>query len=65
MGGQEPSLHRESTDSLISESDVYNALSSLSPTKAMGIDAIGPKLLKHCALALYKPIHHLFVLSIS
>ena len=31
----------------------------------MGIDGIGPKLLKHCALALYKPIHHLFVLSIS
>ena len=53
------------TDISISESDVHKALSSLNTTKAMGIDGIGPKLLKHCALALYKPIHHLFMLSIS
>ena len=53
------------TDISISESDVHEALSSLNTTKAMGIDGIGPKLLKHCALALYKPIHHLFMLSIS
>ena len=52
------------TDISISESDVYNAF-SLNTTKSMGIDRIGPKLLKHCALALYKPIHHLFVLSIT
>ena len=31
----------------------------------MGIDGIGPKLLKNCALALYVPIHHLFLLSIT
>ena len=31
----------------------------------MGIDGIGPKVLKHCALALYKPLHHLFLLSLS
>ena len=31
----------------------------------MGIDGIGPKLLKHCGLALYKSIQHLFMLSIS
>ena len=29
--------------------------------KAMGIDGIGPKILKHCALALFKPIHHLSI----
>ena len=44
---------------------MYDALTSLNPTKAHGIDGIGPKLLKYCALALYKPIHHLFVLSIT
>ena len=49
----------------ITESDVYEGLISLNPVKAMGIDGIGPKILKHCALALFKPIHHLFVLSIT
>ena len=29
----------------IAESDVYDALTSLNPTKAMGIDGIGPKVL--------------------
>ena len=32
---------------------------------AMGIDEVGPKIVKHCALALYKPIHHRFLLSLS
>ena len=49
----------------ISELDVFDALSSLDSSKAMGIDEVGPKILKHCALALYKPIHHLFLLSLS
>ena len=31
-------------DISISELDVFNALSSLDPTKAMGIDGIGPKI---------------------
>ena len=31
----------------------------------MGIDAIGPKILKYCALALHIPIHHLFGLCVS
>ena len=31
----------------------------------MGIDGIGPKVIKYCALALYKPLHHLFLLSLS
>ena len=53
------------SDISISELDVFEALSSLNESKSMGIDGIGPKLLKHCGLALYKPIHHLFMLSIS
>ena len=42
------------------EAEVYQGLSSLDPGKAMRCDGIGPKLLKHCALALYEPFHHLF-----
>ena len=48
-----------------SELDVYESLSSLDTTKAMGINGIGPRVLKHCALVPYKPIHHLFMLSLS
>ena len=32
----------------ISEVDVYNALVNFDPNKALGIDGIGPKVLKHC-----------------
>ena len=49
----------------ISELDVYKALSSLDTTKAGGPDGIGPKVLKHCASALYSPLHHLFLLCLS
>ena len=31
----------------------------------MGIDGIGPKVIKYGALALYKPLHHLFLLILS
>ena len=44
-------------------SDVCTALSQLDSTKASGIDGIGPKLLRSCALALYPVIHHLFTIS--
>ena len=44
----------------ITELDVYAALSNLDPTKACGIDGIGPKVLRSCALSLYQVIHHLF-----
>jgi len=37
----------------------------LNPTEAMGIDGIGPKVLKSCALALYQTIHHLFALRLT
>ena len=39
----------------ISELDVFEILSTLDASKAMGFDGIGPKVLKHCALALFKP----------
>ena len=44
-----------------SELNVYKSISSLDTKKAMGINGIGPRVLKHCVLALYKPIHHLFM----
>lgn len=44
----------------VSESDVYITLSSLDPTKAPGLDGIGTNILKHCAVALCSPLHHLF-----
>ena len=49
----------------ISELDVFKALKALDVSKAMGCDGISPKLLKHCAIALYQPLYHLFSLSIS
>ena len=60
-----PSPQSTLSDISISEDDVYSALVSLDPTKSMGIDGISPKLLKHCALALYQPLHHLFLLTFS
>ena len=48
-----------------SELDVFRALRSLDPSKAMGHDGISPKLLKNCALALYQPLHHLFSMTLS
>lgn len=49
----------------LSASEVFDALSSLDPTKSSGCDGIGPKLIKHCALALYVPLHHLYSVSLS
>ena len=45
--------------------EVYNALSSLDPTKATAIDGIGPAILKHCATVLTQPLHFLFSYSIK
>ena len=47
------------------DSEVFDALQSLDPTKSSGCDSIGSKLIKHCALALYPPVHHLFSVSLS
>ena len=49
----------------ITTSEVFDALISLDPSKAMGIDRIGPKVLKMCATALCTPVHHLFSVSLS
>jgi len=49
----------------VTEEEVYEALSALDPTKSSGIDGIGSKLLKHCALAIYALICHLFNLTIT
>ena len=43
-----------------SELDVFRLLQFLDPSKAMECDNIGPRLLKHCALALYLPLYHRF-----
>ena len=49
----------------ISEEEVLEALSSLDPDKSLGINAIGPRVLKKCAYSLSRPLHHLFVTSLS
>ena len=46
------------------ETEVFQVLTTLDPNKALGIDNISPRVLWACALALYKPLHHLFTLSI-
>ena len=64
-----PDMGYPSIDSLqlidISETEVYNALISLDPNKALGIDGIGPKILKNCSESLFQPLCHLFNLSLS
>ena len=47
---------------VFSEDEVYSALD---PNKATGIDTISPKILKHCASSLTRPLCHLFNLSLS
>ncbi len=49
----------------ISEEDVFKALFCLDPTKAMGPDEIGPRLLKFCSTALCEPLHYLFTKSLE
>ena len=51
-------------DIVISEEEVFQEFSTLDPSKAAGCDSIGPRMLKHCALALYSIFHHLFSLSL-
>ena len=58
----DPSVKRHLVSITISKAGIFNALSSLNPNKATGIDGIGPKVLKHCAVTLFKPLHFLFSL---
>ena len=53
------------SDIIFSPTEVYEALTTLDPSKAKGIDGISPVTLSRCALALYEPIHHLFSLCIN
>jgi len=45
--------------------DIYQALLSLQPNKASGLDNIGPRIIKNCADSLVEPLHHLFSLSLN
>jgi len=58
-----PSNHLDSI--CITEQEVLDALSCLNSNKASGIDKIPPIILKHCASALFLPIHHLFKSSLN
>ena len=49
----------------ITVSDVLAALSRLDPSKATGLDGIGPKILKTCSEALCPVISHLFNISLK
>ena len=44
---------------------MLKVLNSLDPSKSTRIDGIGPKVLKHCALSLCKPLHFLFTLTLQ
>ena len=47
------------------ESEVWNVLVSLDPTKAKGPDGIGPFILKYCATPLVAPLTQLFNVCMS
>lgn len=49
----------------LSELEAYEALSSLDSSKAMGLDGIGPNVLKSCSLALCGPLLHLLQLYLD
>ena len=49
----------------LNEADVYESLSSLDPTKAIGPDNISPCILRACAVPLNEPLCHLFSISLS
>ena len=44
----------------ITASDVFDVLSTLDPSKAMGTDGIGPRIIRECALALCEQLQRLF-----
>ena len=48
----------------ITEQEVFTALSNLDPSKASGLDCIGPKILRTCCYGLYEVLTHLFSLSL-
>jgi len=50
---------------IITEEEVYDCLNNLDITKAMGPDGIPPIVLSKCASVLYRPLHHLFCLTVK
>ena len=44
---------------------MYDALTQLDPTKAIGSGGIDTKILRNRALSLYQPLSHLFNISLS
>ena len=53
-----------SRDLITSVQYLYYVLTSLDPNKAVGLDEIGPRVLRSCAAVLTRPFHHLFSISI-
>ena len=53
-------LSAQLQDISIDECDVYLILSSLDPSKAMGIDTVGPRILKYSVCSLCSPLTVLF-----
>ena len=53
------------SDIVINEEEVFSILSTLNTSKAAGHDKIGPNILRHCALALYSILHHLYSLCLN
>ena len=60
-----PVVHNSLNKIIFTESEVYYALINLDPSKASGVDEIGPRVLTSCASALCKPFHHLFNVSLK
>ena len=52
-------------DIVMSQSDVFDILTSLDAGKASGIDNISPKIFKYCAAPLLQVICHLFSTSLQ
>ena len=61
---QLPTLQVQLNDIQLDRSDVYEALSNLDTTKAVGCDSVHPSILKTCAATLLEPIFHLFSLCL-
>ena len=59
-----PTLPVSCDDIVICEEEVLHILRTLNTSKAAGMDRIGPKLLEHCALALYSVLYHLYNLCL-
>ena len=60
-----PSTHDCISSIDISIEEVLDALTNLDPSKASGLDNIGPSILKNSASILSRPLHYLFSLSLT